>query len=239
MSGGIYFIKCEANDFTYVGSTKDFEKRFSKHRSDLLRNSHVNPHLQNAFNKYGEDSFVFVKAKELGEYEKSYYFYEENLVITNLQENRFPLFNIAKAEGGWSHATFEQKQEISKKISDSLKETMSKLSDQERKEKFGKGKKGIPISDERKEHLSKIWKDRPKSEETKRKMSEAQKSSVHNKEAGRRVGKSNKGKIPPNIRSVEVDGIKFNTIKDAAEHFKISSSAIIKRIQRGKNAKYL
>lgn len=42
-----------------VGETTNYIKRISKHKSCLRGNKHENKYLQNAWNKYGEDSFSF------------------------------------------------------------------------------------------------------------------------------------------------------------------------------------
>ncbi len=56
---GIYQIKNTTNGNVYIGSSKDIIARLKKHRSHLIQNKHVNAHLQNAWNKYGEENFVF------------------------------------------------------------------------------------------------------------------------------------------------------------------------------------
>lgn len=61
MKGGIYMISCIISGKFYIGSTIDFRKRFNGHKSYLRNNKHHNPHLQNAWNKYGEENFEFVK----------------------------------------------------------------------------------------------------------------------------------------------------------------------------------
>lgn len=58
-NSGIYKITCAANDKIYIGSSNNLRQRWNEHRSDLTRNVHKNAHLQNAWNKYGEQSFVF------------------------------------------------------------------------------------------------------------------------------------------------------------------------------------
>jgi len=64
---GLYAIINEFNGNWYVGSTKNsFSKRFSRHVELLRKNKHSNPHLQRAYNKYGEDKFCFVVVKVLG-----------------------------------------------------------------------------------------------------------------------------------------------------------------------------
>jgi group I intron endonuclease len=61
-SNGVYRIVNNINKKVYIGSTGSkggFKKRWSYHLSDLRQNKHHSRHLQRAWNKYGEDSFVF------------------------------------------------------------------------------------------------------------------------------------------------------------------------------------
>lgn len=55
----IYKIINVENAKFYVGSTIVVTARWRKHLRDLRANKHHCPHLQAAWNKYGEDSFVF------------------------------------------------------------------------------------------------------------------------------------------------------------------------------------
>lgn len=59
MSSGIYAIENQVNNKLYIGSAVDIMSRFCDHKSLLRRNKHHNAHLQNAWNKYGEESFAF------------------------------------------------------------------------------------------------------------------------------------------------------------------------------------
>lgn len=54
---GIYKITC--NEHSYIGSSINIYYRLKRHISDLLKNKHANKYMQNAFNKYGSDSFMF------------------------------------------------------------------------------------------------------------------------------------------------------------------------------------
>lgn len=56
---GIYAIKSTIDNRVYVGSAKNFKKRFHRHLSDLRKNKHHSPRLQNFFNKYGMNSLSF------------------------------------------------------------------------------------------------------------------------------------------------------------------------------------
>ena len=57
---GVYKILNVANGKIYIGSAYDFISRKSHHFCDLRKNKHRNKHLQNAYNKYGESSLLFI-----------------------------------------------------------------------------------------------------------------------------------------------------------------------------------
>ena len=57
---GIYKIKNLINNKCYIGSTTGLLKyRCITHRYHLRYNRHTNQHLQNSWNKYGENNFEF------------------------------------------------------------------------------------------------------------------------------------------------------------------------------------
>lgn len=55
----VYRIVCQATDECYVGSSAYVQSRKSDHWQKLYKNGHANIHLQRAFNKYGQESFIF------------------------------------------------------------------------------------------------------------------------------------------------------------------------------------
>ena len=59
---GIYKLTC--NEHNYIGSSINIYYRLKRHISDLLKNKHANKYMQNAFNKYGKDSFIFEVIEE-------------------------------------------------------------------------------------------------------------------------------------------------------------------------------
>ena len=56
---GIYKITNIVNGKFYIGSAVDLYNRCCTHKYNLIRNTHHNNYLQNSFNKYGADNFVF------------------------------------------------------------------------------------------------------------------------------------------------------------------------------------
>ena len=56
---GVYKIVNTVNDKLYVGGSKDIKNRWKQHVDKLIKKMHGNIHLQNAWNKYGQDSFRF------------------------------------------------------------------------------------------------------------------------------------------------------------------------------------
>lgn len=60
MSYGIYSITNQITGDKYIGQTKvNFEVRWGRHINDLKNNSHDNEYLQRAWNKYGDNAFIF------------------------------------------------------------------------------------------------------------------------------------------------------------------------------------
>lgn len=66
MSGGIYTIT--VNEKQYLGRTSNFERRKRDHLRMLRNNTHPNSHLQNVFDKYGEESFLFELIEEINDH---------------------------------------------------------------------------------------------------------------------------------------------------------------------------
>ena len=62
---GIYKITNLKNGKFYIGSSVQITRRITGHISQLNKNSHVNRHLQNAWNQYGPDSFTFERLERV------------------------------------------------------------------------------------------------------------------------------------------------------------------------------
>lgn len=56
---GIYKITCVGNNKCYIGQSIAIKRRWNDHKKSLKQGTHYNKYLQNAYNKYGENSFVY------------------------------------------------------------------------------------------------------------------------------------------------------------------------------------
>lgn len=57
---GVYRIVCVSSGKIYIGSaSRSFRARWGIHLHHLRKGKHHSRHLQSAYNKYGEDSFIF------------------------------------------------------------------------------------------------------------------------------------------------------------------------------------
>ena len=91
---GIYYIQNTKTGELYIGQSIDVDKRKQQHFGKLKSNTHFNNHLQNSYNKYGEDCFIFsvieyCDSSQLDDLEQKY------MDFFNVQNNGF---NIC--EGG-------------------------------------------------------------------------------------------------------------------------------------------
>ena len=67
---GIYEITNLINNKIYIGSSINIKKRWKDHILLLKNQKHINVHLLNAWNKYGEENFSFSIIEEIYPKEK-------------------------------------------------------------------------------------------------------------------------------------------------------------------------
>lgn len=65
MARGLYKLINIVNNKFYVGSAVDLKRRKMRHFSELRKGKHNNRHLQAAWNKYGEQAFVFAVIEDV------------------------------------------------------------------------------------------------------------------------------------------------------------------------------
>lgn len=120
MTQGIYGIRCLANGRVYVGQSQNMKKRWRSHKRELLKGTHYNDHLQNAWNKYGEDSFAFFVCEAVPQeehlIEREIYWYEHfktgGGVFNEVVPNRQPRGHEMKSWNKGRHHTEETKRKI-------------------------------------------------------------------------------------------------------------------------------
>jgi group I intron endonuclease len=178
---GIYMIRNVINNKKYVGSTcssNGFYKRWRIHKAYLRHNNHPNSHLQNAWNKYGEDSFEFMILEEC----------EDNKLISREQYwiSRYDTTNRAKGynlkEAGSNGKGYHHTKEAIEKI------RIAAL-------KNGGRKPGFKIDEETRRKMINGHKNHPRinykhSEDTKLKLSIAHKGKKTSEEAKRNLSNS-------------------------------------------------
>ncbi len=93
MKHGVYQIRNLINNKRYIGSAagKGFRNRWDLHIAQLYKGKHHSCHLQNAWNKYGPDNFVFEiieLCKPTVCIEREQY-YLDTLLFASCSDNRF------------------------------------------------------------------------------------------------------------------------------------------------------
>jgi len=234
---GIYKITNIINNKCYYGSSKNVEKRWRDHKNQLNRNSHINSKLQRAWNKYGENSFIFEIVEEC---EKTKLFEIEQKYL-NLE----PDYNIGiNACGGDNLTNNPNRDKIIEKIKKGSKLWRDSLSDVERNEIFSKPldknpnwrggvtyqycECGIRIGTGHK-HCNKC---RPRSNNKNPFFGKTHSDTVKNKQSERM-----KGNIPKNREPIFINGVEYNSYHDASIKLGIPAVTIRWRVL-SKNPKY-
>jgi group I intron endonuclease len=91
---GVYKITNTKDGKFYIGSSNNIYARIARHKRELIKGIHNNPHLQNAWNKHGADVFSFQILVECDEIKRL----EAEQVKIDLAFAMEPnlLYNIAK-----------------------------------------------------------------------------------------------------------------------------------------------
>ena len=194
----IYKIINTVNNKIYVGSALNFNLRKNSHLGYLRKNTHINKHLQSAYNKHGEDSFIFEVIEDCN---KEDLLKREQFYIDTLN----PEYNICKIAGsklGWK-------------------------TPQITKDRISKANKGKIITQETRDKISKKLKSYGykviHSEETRRKISEKTKGKVHI----RTLEVLWKKRKPVNIVDEKGNILrKYISLKDASNDLNINVCAI-------------
>jgi group I intron endonuclease len=181
---GIYHITLIPSGKQYIGSAINIDRRFSEHRNRLRSGRHENLHLQNAWNKYGEDSFIFGVLETITD--KRELVSREQYYIDTIQ----PEFNMCSTAG--STLGRRHSEDACAKMSASRKGRvitpewsahlsaagMMRKHTEEEKRKISEAHKGKPKSETHKQKLAAFHRGLHPSDETKRKMGLAHKGQI-------------------------------------------------------------
>jgi len=253
---GVYKISNLVSDRYYIGYSKNINKRFCVHRSKLKNSCHDNIFLQRAYNLDGEDKFIYEiihkcnTEKEAKEIELQY------LTDLSIRDN---LYNLNyNNSGGDLLTTHPEKESIRKQILKTCAETMSKMSSEERKEKYGKngernGMYGKTHTEEARKIFSEVHKGntyckgKKASEETRQKFSEIAKNRIgeknpffgkhHTEETKEKIREKRCGIIPTNAKEIIIDDITYISITEAGRQLNICTPTILWRLN-SKNPKF-
>ena len=155
MESGIYKIEIIVKGKLYIGSAKNIEKRKKEHFNALKNNAHKNKHLQNAWNKYGENNFRFsilecVEPTSLITREQYY------MDLYKSYDRKLG-YNIAPKAGNTLGVipSEETREKIRKKLIGKKSTRVNYVvSDETKKNMSDSAKRKPPVSDETKKNLS-------------------------------------------------------------------------------------
>lgn len=245
MNSGIYKIINTLNSKMYIGSAKDFDVRFSRHIRELKNNVHHNIHLQRSYNKYGFDVFEF-KIIERIPYEKDIIIERENYYIEKFN-SKTEGYNIADASFGDILSSHPNREDIIRRISKTLRENISKLSEEERKSKFGlpgehNGMYGKTHTQDVRDRIGRLHKGNTyrkgikASKETRKKLSAIASQRIgdknpfygktHSEETKKKLSEAGKGRIPPNRIPITVDGVHYESYGDASKALELAVTVV-------------
>lgn len=129
----IYFIVCVENNKVYVGRSQEHDKRFRAHRNMLRKNEHRNMHLQEDWNKYGEESFEFRVIHTVHTLDESV-----NIEQDYIDDKTLSKYNIGRALDGGNTYTNNPRSPETKKLK-------SKIFSGEGNPMYGKPKSDLMI----------------------------------------------------------------------------------------------
>ena len=207
LKSGVYKITNTQNNRVYIGSAKEFKRRWKQHAWALMRNKHSNSFLQSDYNKCGKDVFVF-EILELIDGSKEKRIERENHFIEIYFDNKVNCYNLISKAFSCEGRKLKNPEETRKKMSAAHKGVSRS---DETKLKIAQANTGKKHSDETKNKLSLIHKGKIVSDETRKKMSDALKGKKMPKEFGEKISKTRKIKKLAPTNEVRAKALKANS----------------------------
>ena len=193
---GIYKITNIDTDKVYIGQSSNIEKRWNTHIKRLNNNTHINKHLQAAWNKYGADRFKFTVFMEVEESKLD----EWEVFLIKAIDLQNPDYGYNKLPGGSrSKLDIEARKTISQthkgkiisveqrqKISIANKGKKRGIRSTEHRQRISLAKKGIRttiLSTEAYKKIAEMKKGKERTTETRQKVTEGLKRYWKNKKS--------------------------------------------------------
>ncbi len=256
MLGYFYKLTLPISGFFYFGSTTKIDRRIGTHKSTLLSGKHSNSILNKAWRDHGESTFGIElyrceTIEEAQEMETAAIAEHANNPLmanigvqaiggNNLTRNPNREQVVKKIVGGlyrrYASLTPEDWEKVRQRVSGEKNPmfgrrhsdiTRKKISEHHKGHSYNKGCKLSP------EHIAKIS-ERAKLMVGSKNPFYGRHHSVETKELLRF---RNKGKLPPNLSAIEINGIEYKSQADAARALGVCSATITYRLS-SKNPKY-
>jgi group I intron endonuclease len=199
----IYKILNKVTGKVYIGQTKSKSTiRWNCHKRNLRKGKHYNNHLQSAWIKYGEDSFIFEVidcSTNLEELNNLEVYWIEFYNSTNREKG----YNLESGGGANKIVSDETRLKMSKNgsseknLSRITKIGIGKVLSEEHKAALVKANTGRICSDETRAKIAKSNTGKKHSEETKVKQSErkkGKKGNPHTEESKKKLSEAHKGR---------------------------------------------
>lgn len=188
MKSGIYYIQNINNGKLYIGSAVNIQGRWRQHKHLLYKRKHVNAHLQAAWDKDGEDVFIFgvmevVEDKFLLLDREQYWMDKLRVADNKYGYNKAPMAGSTLGMKQ-SEETKEKLRKVGfpkghtpwnkgKKMEGEYKENFVAAMRSEKVREMRRGKAGSHHTDEAKKKISEAGKGRNVSKATREKMSKS------------------------------------------------------------------
>lgn len=210
-TSGVYQIENQVNGKRYIGSSANIQCRRRQHLSRLRRALHSNPHLQRAFDKYGEDAFIFELLAQVAPVN----LIEEEQHFLDTMQPEYNMMPVAGTRLG-CHLSLETRRKMSearkgernpnygKPLSEATRRKLSEALSGERspnygkhhsaewRRKIGEAQRGRIFSEEHRRKLAEAARGRHLSLETRSKLSEAGKRRRHSTETRKKMSEARK-----------------------------------------------
>ena len=211
---GVYHIRNVLNGKRYIGSSVDLKKRKYQHFNNLQKNKHHSQHLQSAYNKYGEENFIF-EVLEYLEVKEHVVGFEQYYIDYFGYEN---LYNVCPKAGSRLGIKLTEEQCKNRTKRGKYLPRLKPIS-QETKRKLSFSHKGKILSEETRLKMSQAKK--KMSDITKEKMSIAKRKRNMSNETRLKLGKSH-SKAIVRIDPLTNEKVRFNSIVETGFGYHIS-----------------